>query len=278
MITLNTSNITNFKDIGKPIVIASHPRSGTHLTIDLLRKQFAECKSWKKRGEPLDRLYFALESFAPVNKPLSENIALDILSRPKRPIIKTHCDPQFCYLLQQKKSWVDWLQQEADLYYIFRDGRSVLCSFHLFMQGYEPKARCSFSEFIRQEKNGLSYAKRWANHVRAWLNIPKATALRFEDMVKNPHSTLNKIGQNSNLSPLYQEPLLPEQLKSIWHSRWMRIAKQNSESTAILGCYKNQKVQKWHQAFSKEDRRFFQQETDNLLIELGYESSNDWID
>ncbi len=46
-----------FKDIGKPILIASHPRSGTHLTIDLLRKQFLECQSSKRLGEPLDKIY-----------------------------------------------------------------------------------------------------------------------------------------------------------------------------------------------------------------------------
>ena len=52
-----------FQDIGKPILIASHPRSGTHLTIDLLRKQFQECQSYKRLGEPFDRLYLALEAF-----------------------------------------------------------------------------------------------------------------------------------------------------------------------------------------------------------------------
>ena len=91
MATLNNLQPTTFKDIGKPIVIASHPRSGTHLTIDLLRKQFAECKSWKMPGELLDRLYFALESFAPKFNPLSESAALNILQRATRPIIKTHC-------------------------------------------------------------------------------------------------------------------------------------------------------------------------------------------
>ena len=146
------------------------------------------------------------------------------------------------------------------------------------MQGYDRNARCSFSEFIRQEKNGLSRAKEWANHVRSWLNSDKIIALRFEYLVKDTYSASNKIGQNSNLSALDREPLLPEQLKNIWHSRWMRIAKQNSESTAILGYDKNQKTQKWQQAFKREDRQFFQQETDNLLIELGYEASNDWID
>lgn len=278
MTTLNTLNLATFKDIGKPILIVSHPRSGTHLTIDLLRKQFAECKSWKKQGEPLDRLYFALESFAPVNKPLSEKTALNILARAKRPIIKTHSHPHFSYLREQKPMWIDWLQEEADIYYVFRDGRSVLCSLYLFMQSYEPEARCSFSEFIRQEQNGSNRIKKWANHIQAWIERPEVTALRFEDIVKNPRLTLDKISNNSNLSPLYREPLLPQKFKSIWDSRWTRIAKQNSESTAILGYYKNQKVQKWQQAFNKKDRELFAREAGDLLIELGYETSNDWAD
>lgn len=277
MATLNNLKITNFQNIGKPILIASHPRSGTHLTIDLLRKQFAECKTWKKRGEPLDRLYFALESFAPLNNPLSESIALNILSKAKRPIIKTHCDPQFSYLSKQKKSWIDWLQQEADIYYIFRDGRSVLCSLHLFMQSYNPKTRCSLSEFIRQEENGCSRVEIWANHIQAWLNSTNVTVIRFEDLIKNTQLILDLIDRNSNLSPLCQKPLLPKQLNSIWHSRWSRIAKTQSESTAILGYYRNQKVKKWQQAFSKEDREFFAREAGDLLIELGYETSHNWV-
>lgn len=277
MATLTTFDLASFKDLGKPILIASHPRSGTHLTIDLLRKQFKECQSTKKLGEPLDRLYFALESFAPVNNSLSENIALDILSRAKRPIIKTHCDPHFYYLLKSKKMWVDWLKKEADTYYIFRDGRSVLCSLHLFMQSYDPKTRCSLSEFIRQEVNGCSRAKNWANHIQTWSSKANVTLLCFEDVIKNTRSTLNTIGGKLNLSPLYQEPLLPKQFNNVWQSRWTRLTKQNAESTAILGYYHGQKVQKWQTAFTAEDRQFFNSEAGEILIDLGYEKSDTWV-
>ena len=46
----------------KPIIVFSHRRSGTHLLIDLLRKQFKECQSWKYPGEPIDCLYLTMES------------------------------------------------------------------------------------------------------------------------------------------------------------------------------------------------------------------------
>src|SRR4051794_27731921 len=41
----------------RPVVVASHPRSGTHLLIDLLRRQFPACASWKYPLERMDRLY-----------------------------------------------------------------------------------------------------------------------------------------------------------------------------------------------------------------------------
>ncbi|MGK7952409.1 MAG: sulfotransferase domain-containing protein [Xenococcaceae cyanobacterium] len=277
MATLNTLDRTTFKDIGKPILIASHPRSGTHLTIDLLRKQFAECHSWKRYGESLARLYFALESFAPINKPLSENIALNILSRAKRPIIKTHCDPQFSYLLSQKQSWVYWLKEEADIYYVFRDGRDVMCSLHLFMQSYDPTTRCSLSEFMQQKIRGVSRVKNWANHIQTWLSEPKVKALKFEDIIKNPHSALNTIGQDLQLTPLYKEPLLPKRIESIWHSRWLRLTQRQSESTAIIGYYGGQQVQKWQTTFTAEDRHFFNSEAGDMLLDLGYEKSDIWV-
>lgn len=278
MATLNTLDKKIFEDLGKPIVVASHPRSGTHLTIDLLRKQFIECQSWKKRGEPLDRLYFALESFAPKNNPLPESLALNILARAKRPIIKTHADPNFSYLLDQKKNWIDWLHQTADIYYVYRDGRSVLCSLHLFMQSYDPSARCSFSEFIRQEVDGCSRAKNWANHIKAWINQPNITALCFEDIIHDTELTIQKIREISKLSYISKHPLLPLKVSSIWYGRWARFAKKKSESTAILGYYLNQKVKRWQESFSLEDCQFFDREAGETLINLGYESSNNWVE
>src|SRR4051794_28399866 len=46
----------------RPIVVVSHPRSGTHLMMDALRLNFRECRAWKRPGEPLERLYLNLDS------------------------------------------------------------------------------------------------------------------------------------------------------------------------------------------------------------------------
>lgn len=266
-----------FKDIGKPILIASHPRSGTHLTIDLLRKQFLECQSTKRLGEPLDRLYFALESFVLQSNPLPEAKALDILHRAARPTIKTHCDPNFSYLHSDKAPWINWLKQEADIYYVLRDGRDVICSLHLFMQSYDPKTRCSLSEFMRQKVGGISRVKNWANHIQRWLNEPQVKVLKFEDIIKNTHSIIETIGQDLQLTPIYQEPLLPTRIKSLWHGRWVRLTKRRSESTAIIGYYQGQKVQKWQTAFTPEDRHFFDSEAGEMLLGLGYEKFDAWV-
>lgn len=264
-----------FSDIGKPIIIASHPRSGTHLTIDLLRKQFTECHSWKKRGEPLDRLYFALEAFSPKN-PLDETTALNILQRPERPIIKTHANPELSYLNKNKPNWATWLQN-ADTLYILRDGRAVMPSLHLFMQSYNPSTRCSLSEFIRQKQGGVSRVGAWTKHVQSWLDKPNVTPIHFEDIVKKTGPTLDVIGQAIDLTPLHRTPLLPSRIKNLWHGRWIRLTQTQPESSAIIGFYKGQQVQKWQTAFTQSDREFFHQEAGELLIQLGYENSDAWV-
>ncbi len=80
------------KSVGAPILIISHPRSGTHLTIDSLRRQFEECKSYKYPFETQSHLYLPIEGFLEKidRKRLTERKALKIIQRPQRPIIKMH--------------------------------------------------------------------------------------------------------------------------------------------------------------------------------------------
>ena len=51
----------------QPIVVSSHPRSGTHLCIDLLRRQYKACNIPKTLDRGLDDLYFSIEGlFCPM--------------------------------------------------------------------------------------------------------------------------------------------------------------------------------------------------------------------
>ena len=263
-----------FDGIGKPIIVASHPRSGTHLTIDLLRKQFPACTSYKLPMQPLDRLYLGLEALsAPPAKSISEAQALKILKKSQRPIIKTHASASLSHLSKNKQHWQQWLAQEATMLYIVRDGRSVLCSLHLFMQSYDPTTRCSLSDFLRQTVNGKSRVKRWAHHVEQWSAYPNVHLIKFEDIFKQPRATVAKLSRILELEANYTEPFLPRPISSLWHGRWIRLTATKPESTAIIGYYKGQKPAKWKAAFNQADHDFFNAEAGNLIRRLGHLTS-----
>lgn len=268
-----------------PILVASHPRSGTHLTIDFLRKHFPACSSWKYPGETLDYLYLALEGLTATGNQGFAKKSGKILKRfselksaeTSRPLLKTHGSPQLQHL---KENYVDlhrWIQHNATQIYVVRDGRSVLCSFHLFMQSFAPETRCPISEFLRQQVNGRSRVKAWADHVEAWMAQPDVHLLKFEDLIHSPQSTLEHLGKWLDLTPRYVEPLLPQSPKNIWQGRWARLTQWRPESTAIIGYYNGQKTQKWKDAFTESDRAFFHQEAGDLLIKLGYVDSDAWV-
>lgn len=263
--------MSKFSAIGKPVMVASHPRSGTHLTLDLLRKQFPGCSTYKLPMQPLDRLYLALEALsAPPKQSISEAQALKILSKAQRPLVKTHADPKLSHLSDRFSDWQQWLQKEATILYIFRDGRATMCSLHLFMQSYDPSTRCSLSDFIRQTVSGVSRVKQWANHIEQWLAHPNVYPIRFEDIIHRTPETLNLLadllGEQSN----GVAPLLPRSIGSLWHGRWVRLTQTQPESTAIIGYYKGQQSAKWKNAFSLADHAFFEAEAGNLLRQLGY--------
>lgn len=265
------SPIAQFFGIGKPVVVASHPRSGTHLTIDLLRKQFPACATHKLPAQPLDRLYFALEALsAPSHQSITEAKALKILKKAQRPLVKTHADPSFGHLNGQFSQWQSWLNQDATILYIFRDGRATMCSFHLFMQSYDPSARCSLSEFMRQTIDGQSRVKRWVNHVEQWLAHPNVHPVQFEDIICRTAETIDKLACVLGVEAKHVEPLLPQSIRSLWHGRWVRLTSIAPESTAIIGYYRGQKSAKWKTAFSSSDHVFFESEAGNLLRRLGY--------
>jgi hypothetical protein len=267
----------DFKTLGPPILIASHPRSGTHLTIDILRRQFKDCASWKYPGERLDRLYLPLEGLTALQNGLSWQTAERMLGRSPRPLLKTHAYPALAHLQSDYPDLHDWIQSSAQKLYVVRDGRAVLCSLHLFMQSYKPETRCSLSEFLRQKVNGKSRVRAWATHVQTWMAQPDVYVLRFEEFIQHPQQTLTDLGYRLELSPQFVEPLLPRSSRNIWQSRWARLTQWRPESSAIIGYYGGQTTQKWQAAFSEGDRAFFHQEAGDILLKLGYVDSDAWV-
>lgn len=267
----------DFPDTG--VVVASHPRSGTHLLIDVLRRQFRECRSWKWPGERLDRLYCNIDELGGEEGILDVAVARRILRRTERPIVKTHAWPGYdrTFLPSHHDGlsprWHRWLEEGGTELYIYRDGRDVLCSYQLFLQKIDERAHCSIGTFLRQHREEQSRVQRWASHVRGWRDASGVHTVCFERLLTRPAAVIRELGAVLGLDPTWTEPLLPDPFASIWESRWARLVKMGPESTAII----NEKSQAWKEGFTSDDRQFFHNEAGDLLIELGYEKSGSWV-
>jgi hypothetical protein len=265
-----------------PVVVASHPRSGTHLLIDLLRHQFDACRSWKWPGERLDRLYLSIDELGASRGRLDETTARRILSRTARPVVKTHAWPGYADTFLPAHhdgldaAWVDWLTERATVLYVYRDGRDVLCSYQMLRARMDTDASAPIGAFLRGSDAGASAnrVRQWADHVEAWRRAPSTHALAFESILDDPSGTIERLEAWLDLDATWQTPLLPERFSSIWDSRWARLFSMRPTSTAILGVGSKD----WTQVFTPSDRAFFHQEAGDLLIDLGYESSDAWVD
>lgn len=262
----------------QPIVVASHPRSGTHMTIDLLRRQFAACDSWKWPVEPATRLYLNLESLFRLDESrISERQAISLLRRCQRPIIKTH------ELLDEipvgdttrpgklGRCWLDWLEKRATWIYVCRDGRDVLCSFYLFYQGFKHALPVDIHCFLRQARGGISRPRRWRNHVSHWTKRKGVNLLKFESLIQEPEVTTNRLASILGLDPRWRRPILPPRTPTVWAGRVDRIFRTRPASTAVIGRFGRKKPPRWRTAFTACDHEFFNEEAGEMLVRLGYE-------
>ena len=265
----------------QPVIVASHPRSGTHLLIDLLRRQFSACRSWKWPGERLDRLYCSIDELNGGRGRLDEATARRILGRTDRPLIKTHAWPDFqeTFLAPHHDGldpeWPAWLHGNGSILYVYRDGRDVLCSYQMMRRRMDASSPDSIGAFLRGQDPGrdVNRVRRWADHVQAWRVTESRHLVSFESMLSHPEEVIERLGEHLGLVPEWQTPLLPERFSSIWESRWARLFQMRPKSTAILGIGSKN----WEETFTREDQIFFHQEAGDLLVDLGYVDSDEWV-
>lgn len=273
-----------------PVVVASHPRSGTHLMIDTLRLNFPACAPRKGWGERLDHLYLSLDRLWAADGPEDGQddecrAAGRLARRAARPVVKTHALADFsaAYLSAHGRpahpGVVDWLTREAAWVYVYRDGRAALASLHRFLQTNAPEARVPFSEFLRQTVRGLSRPAAWAAHVRGWLFRPDACCVAMEDVLTRPADVIPELGRRLGLAPsLPATPAaadaargparLPPRRTTRLAGRLARILSRRPASTAIVVPGGRQD---WRELMTQADHDFFRAETGDLLDRLGYE-------
>lgn len=262
-----------------PVLVASHERSGTHLFMDLLRRQFKPCRGRVARFmNPHDSLYFSIDRLNERHhRPGTPEECDRVLRAIERPCLKTHNTPGMERTAASNRAYVLELLSHSTVCYCYRDGRSVMTSLQRFRQTFDPSASSTISGFIREDHgDGRSRVRAWADHVRAWLAVPGVVPVRFEDTVKNTPQQLEQIAAALGMTPEWSEPLLPVATKSRLEHWWSRLTGRD-ESTNITGRGQGLEPVKWRTAFTADDRRFFDNEAGDVLIELGYESSHDWV-
>lgn len=216
----------------QPVLVVTFMRSGTHLTMDLLRKQFP-IGGYKFPGEPLDALYLPLDTVVMPDEDAQAKV-FSKLHRFKRPLFKSHyLSPDLQELEADYSPFRDWLLREGTLVYVIRHPAKVLASLYEFEKGYQ--------KVDDTDSWALERARAWTRHVEQWTRSPvRSKVLRFEDILRGTEETLRSLESFLHMECAFREPLLPKRLHTKWRGRLLRMFAFTSESTEILTASKPQ--------------------------------------
>jgi hypothetical protein len=132
------------------------------------------------------------------------------------------------------------LYPNAKCVHIVRDGRDLATSFRTLSKG---------------PKNIAEAARRWRNRLSARRRVDSAhlryMELHYEDLIHLPEETLNRV---------------------------LTFLELPTSSAAILKQFNlyDHRVGAWRDILSAEEKRIFDREAGDLLIELGYEQDHSW--
>ncbi|MDP5081568.1 MAG: sulfotransferase domain-containing protein, partial [Winogradskyella sp.] len=179
-------SIVEFTQNCAPIVINSHPRSGTHLLIDFLRRNYSECAIKKTWNKSLDDLYFSIEGLLDTKAKI-ENVnskGLRVLASCQAPIIKYHCYSE-SILKENFPDWMDYLATAKSIY-VYRNLYEVLCSTYIYMQTFDNIGKgVTLSEFIRQRFAGSpNRVAFWVNEINRKRNQKNNLFLSYEEIIR----------------------------------------------------------------------------------------------
>jgi len=259
---------------GPPILVASHRRSGTHLTIDLLRRQFRECDAWKWPGEGLDALYVNLDRLAVHKEPLTEPRLASLLARSQHPLLKTHALPDLGALRDVQGPWVDQLEGRAKIVYVVRYGPAVMVSAQRHEARLGQDAGRDLLDYMRLERDGQSRAAAWAAHVKRWLSREGVFVVRYEEILWRGAETLARLGDFLGLEPRWRRPIQPPLIRPPWQRRLMRLSHRRPPTTALAP---PTPPRPWRELFGPEEMEFFDREAGSVMRKLGYPAhTNVW--
>lgn len=186
------------------ILVLSHRRSGTHLTIDAIRNNFPP---YSGAHINLDRL----PARHPNPLPLA-TVQEKLAEKPR--VIKSHMHANVDAFFEHDDAHVSLakrLLDEAVVIYVVRDGRDVLTSLFYYMQEHHSERMMDVTtgEFLhmKNELDDNSYGAAlnridyWAEHVREWCKCEQTFPVTFEALTTDYTAAVRRIGKRLDLPP-----------------------------------------------------------------------------
>lgn len=274
---MNSDLITR-ADALRSILVASHPRSGTHLVLDLLRHQFRSCHNWRLWALPLDYLYLNLERLSADERCFDELLAQKIINRPRRALMKTHFSADWnsgWTSSEAKAPTGHWRQfaESAHLIYVIRHPLDVMASYKQFLSTIDPEiAKLNFWSFLTslhwdQNTDRLDW---WFQHVQGWLEVHNVQFFRYEDIIEDPNKFLTCVSHAINEVPQWCSPLLPTKVTSIAKTRLDRLLSLSPSSTAIIANRNRFQAHDWRHELSIAEKAELTDRIGPLLERFNY--------
>lgn len=252
-----------------PIVLGNAmPKSGSHLIIQVLQGLTRVGAFVNPGFPPLNR--------AEDNSKLSDAAVLQAIHR-MRP-----GDIGYGYISASEPFISALTQPNRATIFVFRDPRDMIIS-HIFyatemhkghwMHRYYTKTLRTMEERINAAINGvdepgseLTPIRRRYEGYLGWLQRPEVLCLRFEDLILKRQEALARI--LDYLETRGYHPRL-ERARAI-------AALQAAIAPKKSGTFRKGKPGNWREYFTPANKQLFKESAGDILLRLGYESSNDW--
>lgn len=256
-----------------PIVVKSHPRSGTHLCIDTLRRQFRSCRIYNDPFKRLDNLYFSIEELLDpkANNQFVYEKGIKIIQSCEMPIIKYHCYSEKT-ILSKHPFWADIINDSKQIY-VYRNFYHVICSTYVYMQTFENIGKgVSLSNFIRQpfaqSDNRVQF---WVDELKNEISKDSTNlCLKYEDFIAEPQDILLKLSNLLGREPEKISPVLPPKTNSRLRMKFNEYFHPNPPNTAILAEWNGKSKLIPRDEFTHEDLSFIENIAGPMLTALGY--------
>ncbi|HSL45217.1 MAG TPA: sulfotransferase domain-containing protein [Anaerolineales bacterium] len=257
----------SFNDV-PPMFGNSKPKSGSHLLVQIL-KGFTKIMPYKYvEAEPVR----TIEKEGRRKK--KEEVLRELKQIPRGVI-------GWGYLEATPENVAFLCQPNRVNYFVYRDPRDMLVSQIFFatdmheehgMHEYY-KSLPDFGERLKVAITGIDRDGLYMVSVRQryegvlqWLQQPHVMCIRFEDLINNRDATLDAMLDEVE-STGYKIPSPRE--KSL---RILAQAIQPKKSRT----FRSGKTGGWHEYFTDEHKKLFNDVAGDLLVKLGYERDNDW--